>query len=255
MKTLHVIVALCIASSFSLNSMENEEYVGLKFYHPTYHNSFCSENELTCGSTIYSYCKSNKKDASCDILNAYLLLNRRPQESVEEQIKFYTKDLEATTSELNSTSDIFRKKDLNLRKSLLQSDIFRKKDLNLRKSLLQIVIPQIQQARLSGNLQDSTVQQQVDTALKNTLSTPNRYSMLFKNLCNPNYNQELILLREAVQHANDCQPITNNRDAFYNPNSHINSHRSRYDLSTYKDALYRKIDINSKCHMSEENNK
>jgi len=233
MKKFQIITALCIAQSFSLYSMKNEEYLGLQFYHTEYHKSFCYENELTCGSTIYSYCTSNKKDAhNCNVLNAYLLLNRRPQESVETQIKFYTKDLEDTTSELNSTSDIFRKKNLNLRKSLLQR-----------------IIPQIQQARLSGNIQDSAVQEQVDTALKNTLSIPNKYKMLFIfNICDPDYNRELIHLQKAVQHANDCEAM-HGGDAFYNPNSDKNSNRSSYDSSywyKHKDAL---------CRMSEENNK
>jgi hypothetical protein len=229
MKALQIIATLCITTSFSLYSMENEEYIGLQFYHPTYHKSFGNEDgAIRCGSTIYSYCTSNKKNAhNCDILNAYLLLNRRPQESVETQIKFYTKDLEDTTSKLNSTSDIFRKKDLNLRKSLLQR-----------------VIPQIQRARLSGNLQDSAIQQQVDTALKNTFSIPNQYKMFFIfNSCDPDYNRELIHLEEAVCQANDCEAVYN-RDAFYNPNSYINLGRYGCNWDDRKDALCRKEENN-----------
>jgi hypothetical protein len=219
MKALQIITALTITTSFSLYSMdENEEYIGLRFYHGEYHQSFCHEGRHHCGSTIYSYCTSNQKDAhTCDVLNAYLLLNRRPQESVEEQVKFY--------SELNSTNDIFRKKDLNLRQSLLQR-----------------VIPQIQRARLSGNLQDASIQQQVDTSLKNTLSSYNQKMRFMFNQCNFDYTRELIYLRTAVQRANDCKTVDPSCDAFYNPNSYMNSNHNEYDclVNKYKDALYRK---------------
>jgi hypothetical protein len=183
MKALQIIATLCIAQSFSLYSSENEEYIGLQHYYPRYHESYSTEDSAMCGSPIYSYCTSNKKNAHhCDILNAFLLLNRFPHESVEEQIKFYTKSLEDTTSELNSTNDIFRKKDLHWRKSRLQR-----------------IIPQIQRARLSGNLQDAAIQEQVDTALRNTLSVPNTCH----NGCNnSDYHEEFTALRKAVRYAN-----------------------------------------------------
>ncbi len=196
MKALQVIVVLCIVNSFSLHSMtvkfrnKNEDYSGLEWYHPRYASRIdISEYSSLKGSDIYPYCTSSWRDAwtkntknphNCRILNAYLLLSRRPHESVEQQIEFYQQDLEITTKQLNSTVDIFKKDTLQKRHLLLQTGI-----------------SQIQQANLSGKLQDHTIQEQVGTALKNI--SPN------------NYRCELNHLKEAVETANQCNFLDTNK--------------------------------------------
>ncbi len=194
MKALQIIAALSIANSFSLHSMQpmqhvrnrnkNEDYSGLEWYHSRYASRIdISAYSSVKGSDIYPYCTSSWRDAwtkntkdpyNCRILNAYLLLNRRPQESVEQQLEFYKKDLTNTTEQLNSTIEIFKKNTLGTRQKFLER-----------------IIPQIQQANLSGKPQDRSIQEQVGMALKNISSSDN-------------YRHELAYLKEAVESANQC---------------------------------------------------
>src|SRR6266404_9643300 len=139
MKALHFIITLCITSNFSLFSM------GIKNYWPH------SKGLIVYPRSIGVYCTEplpwRWNNKNCAMINAYLLLSRRPQESVEQQIEFYEKDLLTTTEQLNVTTDFFQKEQL------------RKKNL-----FTQTAITQIQKANLSGNLQNKDIQEKLNTA-------------------------------------------------------------------------------------------
>jgi hypothetical protein len=193
MKKLHAIVTLCIASSCFLTAISCEKslfisyekpFIGIQTYWPQreFFNPNTREPFYSHGRT-YSYCLSwlHKSDSNCPIINAYILLNRRPQESVEEQLIFYKNDLETTTKQIDSMPNKF-----NLDP---ESDVFRKNKLRQRQTLLQNIIPQIEQANLSGKVQDSNIKEQIGNALNNIKA----------------YNQqELKELTLAVEKAHQC---------------------------------------------------
>jgi hypothetical protein len=189
MKALQIIVILCITSNISLNSMDNE-YMGLKGYHPEYGASIYDGFDLRKGrSDIYQYCTPSWKDSwrkntkdphKCRILNAYVLLSRRPHESVEQQIEFYKKTLTNTEEQLDYAVSIFEQNKLEKKHTFIQT-----------------IIPQIQQANLSGKPQDRNIQEQVGTALK--------------NISPDNYKRELNDLKEAVETANRCNFLDDNK--------------------------------------------
>jgi hypothetical protein len=192
MKALYTIAALTIANSFSLYAMEdiqNEKYMGIKAYyrkHP--YISMSREGE----AKIHDYCypityhsseSFTKRDPenprNCEIINAYLLLNRRPQESVKEQINFYEQKLETAQKQLNSTFNVFEKNKLNQRILFLSTGI-----------------KQIRQTNLSGKPQDRNIQEQVGNALKNM---------------NADTVYEMDRLEKAVERANQCNFLDNNQ--------------------------------------------
>lgn len=86
MKALQIIAALCIVSSFSLNSMDNKKYGGLSMYHPRYHAMSTTPHDVTVVSQIYFYCNPTPIESAmafvkgkkinpqnCEIINEYLL--------------------------------------------------------------------------------------------------------------------------------------------------------------------------------------
>ena len=183
MKALHTIVALVITSIFSLNSMNmDKEYMGLETYHDRYANH---------RSGIYTYSRPswnfwNKKDPqNCKILNAYVLLNRRPNESVEQQLEFYTQNLETVTKKLTHFP--------------VNSYYFEKKQLRQKQAFLQAIIPQIKQANLSGKIQDHEIQQKVTTALQNIVDYNGTQD----------YRFELDDLKFATQNSHKCEFVAN----------------------------------------------
>jgi hypothetical protein len=187
MKTSHLIIALYIANSFFLTSVGSEKkFIGIKTYWPerAVFNPNTRQTYYSHGPT-YNYCLSSwagkETRFNCAMINAYVLLNRRPQESVEEQLAFYKNDLETTTKQIDSMPNKF-----NLDP---ETDIFKKNRLIQRQAFLQTIIPQIELANLSGNVQDNNIREQVGNALHNIGA----------------YNQqELKELETAAQKAPQC---------------------------------------------------
>lgn len=143
MKVLHTIVALCIVNSFSLHSM-NTQFTGI--------NQLYGTNKIRRSCTRWPWKKNNN---DCVMINAYILLNRYPEQSIEKQIECYEKELADTTKQLNVEIDFFRKEEL-------QKEVFSK----------QSILTQIQKANLSGKLKDKNIQEKLNTAFDNIVKNP-----------------------------------------------------------------------------------
>ena len=181
MKALQIIVALCITSSFSLNAM-GEQYMGLEKYHDRYANRRSGIYTYSRPSWFFSSWLFEKKNTeNCKILNAYILLNRRPNESVEQQLEFYEQNLETITEKLKYFPT--------------NSYYFEKEQLKQKQTFLQAIIPQIKQANLSGKVQDPEIQQHVTKAVHNIIDYNGTQD----------YRYEFDDLKFAVKNAHSCE--------------------------------------------------
>jgi hypothetical protein len=178
MKALQIITALCIASNFSLYSMKETntekkiaQFTALKGSRPDL-------LWLSCSALPW-----RKNNQDCIIINAYLLLNRFPNNSVEEQTAYYEKLLSDTTQKLDWEVD-YRKK--------TNGKVWATERILEEKKLYQeSKVAEIQQANFSGNIQDKENQDKFNTSVDNIVTSrflPTRF-----------YNWQLQRLHERIE--------------------------------------------------------
>lgn len=157
MKALHVIVALCIASSFSLNSMDktvNEKKI----------TQFTAlDGPFDKIGRYCSYLPWRKNNQDCIMINAYLLLSRYPNNSVEEQIEFHEKNLSATIEKVNTEANFIEEHNLTYS---YEMDKLQRIKLNQDS-----IITEIQKANLSGKIQDKDIQEKLNTSFNNIVKS------------------------------------------------------------------------------------
>lgn len=168
MKTLQIITALCIASSFHLNAMDetsNEKKI----------TQFTAIEWLGFDK-IWRYCSVlpwRKDNQDCITINAYLLLNRFPNNSVEEQIKYHEKNVSDTTKKLDAEIAFLKENP----ETVLT---YQKSKLEQRKLNQESIVAEIQKAGLSGKIQDKDIQEKFNTSFNNIVKPQFRPTFFYK---------------------------------------------------------------------------
>jgi hypothetical protein len=173
MKALQIIAILCIASSFHLNAMDetdNEkkitQFTGIDWF------GF---------DKVWRYCSVlpwRKNDQDCITINAYLLLNRFPNNSVEEQVKYHERNLSDTTKKLDAEITFLKENP----ETVLT---YQKSKLKQRKLNQESIITEIKKANLAGKIQDEEIQDKFNTSFNN----------IVKSRFRPTFSYELQLKR------------------------------------------------------------